>query len=722
MNNIISVAIPTPLYQLFDYICDQPISPGQRVLVPFGRQKLVGFVWKTSNTSTFDIKKLKRVITILDDKPLLDAALMKLLQWASDYYHHPIGNVCATALPNLLKQAKPAEFKSTVYWQVNPNLGADDEKRLAKAKKQLALFNFLKSKDTPVSDSDVKAEGFTSATTKALLEKNIIEKAARVEPAIQVTPSTIELNQEQAQAIEAVTSKLNTFQPFLLEGVTASGKTEVYLQAIEKVIQNNQQALVLVPEIGLTPQTIQRFKNRFGDICETMHSGMTDRERLNTWLLAKDNKAKIIIGTRSAIFTPFKSLGIIIIDEEHDLSFKQQEGLRYSARDVAIIRARFEDIPVVLGSATPSLESLHNCEKKNYIHLALPERASSKTTCKFHTIDIRHQFLENGLSKALIGAIKRHINNNHQVLLFLNRRGFAPVLICHECGHTFKCQRCDIHLTYHYKKHQLACHHCERVINQPNQCPDCKSAELTPIGVGTERLESALAAHFPKTKILRIDRDTTRRKNELNKLLDDIHSGEAQILIGTQMLAKGHHFPKLSMVGIVNIDQGFFSSDFRAIERTGQLIMQVAGRAGRELSTGEVFLQTHQPDHPLLTTLLEKNYHAFAKQLLAERQQCALPPFSYFSLIRAESHKEHQPMSFLHEVKRLLNSNDITALGPIPAIMPKRAGKYRAQLLLTSQQRKLLHTLLRDLITKVNSSKLANQVRWSLDIDPQDMF
>lgn len=532
--------------------------------------------------------------------------------------------------------------------------------------------------------------------------------------------SPLQLNIKQQQAIAQI-SQSQGFNTFLLDGVTGSGKTEVYLQVIENIIQEKQ-ALILVPEIGLTPQTIARFQERFAVPIAILHSKLTPKERLNNWLMAKAGIAKIIIGTRSAIFTPIKTLGIIIIDEEHDLSFKQQSGLRYSARDIAVMRGKLENVPVVLGSATPSLESLYNVDKKNYQRLHLPERAGNAIHPDFHLIDMRNQKFTAGLSEQLIQKIQQHLTQAGQVLLFLNRRGYAPVLLCHNCGWTAECSRCDAKMTLHQKPKYLHCHHCGTTKPVSTVCPSCNSKQIISMGLGTERVEETLTNIFPDTPLIRIDRDTTRRKGSMQKMLTDIQNNNCQILIGTQMLAKGHHFPNITMSAIINADSGLLSSDFRAQEHMAQLIIQVAGRAGRAEKPGEVYIQTYNPHHPLLLTLIEQGYHAFTIQNLTERKNAALPPYNYFALIRAEAKNTTAALQFLEQLKQTTTLTNIQLLGPIPAPMQRKAGFYRAQLLLSSKSRNNLRQSLNALTQYIETSKAARKVRWSLDVDPLDMF
>jgi len=530
------------------------------------------------------------------------------------------------------------------------------------------------------------------------------------------------LNSEQSNALEAIESSKNTFQVYLLDGVTGSGKTEVYLQAIAKVLARGEQVMVLVPEIGLTPQTIQRFRERFSEPVVSLHSGMTEKQRFQAWLAAKTGEAKIVIGTRSAVFTPFVKLGLIVIDEEHDLSFKQQEGFRYHARDVAIMRARFNSIPIVLGSATPSLETLHNVQQSRYQCLQLRERAGGARLPEFQILDVRHLPLENGLSQPLVNEMRHHLENGNQVMVFLNRRGFSPVMMCDACGWMAHCKRCDMRMTYHYAVGRLRCHHCDAQRNLMTRCEGCGATDLQAVGQGTERLEKALSQYFSTYSVARIDRDSTRRKGSMDDMLSRIQSGEHQILIGTQMLAKGHHFPNVTLVAIIDADGGFFSADFRGLERMGQLLLQVSGRAGRKEKAGKVIIQTRYSDHPLLIQLLHENYQQFSRTLLEERKLAKLPPYVFFALFRAESHHLRHATEFLQQVKQLIHDKNIIVTGPLAAPMPRRAGKHRVQLLLQCQQRPHLQQALKNLLSCVENIPEKHRVRWSLDVDPLEIF
>jgi primosomal protein N' (replication factor Y) len=535
-------------------------------------------------------------------------------------------------------------------------------------------------------------------------------------------PAAVALNAAQQEAADAVA--VEGFGAYLLDGVTGSGKTEVYLELIRRVIAAGRQALVLVPEIGLTPQLTERFRARLGRPVAVMHSGLSDGERLQAWLHARSGAAPVVLGTRSAVFTPLKRPGILIIDEEHDLSLKQQEGFRYHARDVAVWRARQLDIPVVLGSATPSLESLYNAARDRYRRLRLPERAGEAAAPQLRTIDMRHQPLSGPLSPPLLAAMDKHLAQGNQVLLFLNRRGYAPTLLCHDCGWVAQCRRCDAHLTHHHRQRRLRCHHCGAEQSLIEHCPECGGAELRSLGHGTERVEQTLRQHFPDHGCARIDRDSTRRKGALERLLSDALDGRHRILLGTQMLAKGHHLPKVTLAAVLDGDQGLFGADFRAGERMAQLITQVAGRAGRAEQPGEVLIQTHHPDHPLLRRLLTEGYHAYAEAALAERREAELPPYVNLALLRAEAVDAEAPIRFLHDAAQTawaLQHPGVTLLGPIPSPMERRAGRYRAQLLVQAGNRAVLHRLLDDWLPSLSQRPAARKVRWSLDVDPMEM-
>src|SRR5690606_30213378 len=502
------------------------------------------------------------------------------------------------------------------------------------------------------------------------------------------------------------------------------GKTEVYLQIMQEVLKQGKQVLVLVPEIGLTPQTISRFQSRFHGNIVLLHSGLNDSKRLQAWQAAQTGKASIILGTRSAIYTPLPNLGLIILDEEHDLSFKQQEGFRYHARDVAMYRAHLESCPIILGTATPSIESYALADSGKMTRLELKQRAGIALMPKIHLIDLKIAQKQNGISQSLIDEIQKRLDKKEQVLVFLNRRGYAPVLICESCAWQAKCPHCDANFTVHRQPYQhLHCHHCGSIHRLPEQCPQCKHTELKPIGMGTGKVEENLQELFPNFEVIRVDRDSTSRVGSWQKIYDKIQKSEPIILLGTQMLAKGHHFPYVTLVAILDIDSGLLSVDFRATERTAQLIVQVAGRAGRGERKGEVYLQTLRPDHPLLNTLIDKDYRHFAKQTLKERQAALLPPFRYGALIRCESKSQEQNQEFLQlhaQALRQVSENLIDIWGPIPAPMERKAGRYQAHMVLLSQDRARLHFYIRAWWQNMLHQK-PSTMKLTLDIDPQEL-
>ncbi len=729
---ILRVAVSTPLRRLFDYLLpDQydisKIKPGIRVSVPFGKRKnVIGILVSTTDKSDFPENKLKKINHIIDHQPVIDKSLLDLIIWTSRYYHHPIGEVLFNALPIWLRKENKFEKLQKTAWKLSRMGEEADPNLLKRAPKQAQLLNYLKQQNKPINETElVPLFSNTKPTLKALEKKELIEKiyAEETHTQLKINKSNLSLNQDQKSAIKKVINSLDTPTVFLLDGLTGSGKTEIYLSSVESVINSGEQALVLLPEIGLTPQLVQRFKDRFDCNIAIQHSGLSDVERAQYWHAAKTGKAKIVLGTRSAVWTPLASPGLYIIDEEHDLSYKQQEGFRYSAKDMLVIRASRDKVPVILGSATPSLESLYNVNKNKYEHLILPVRAGLSKPPVYRLIDIRGKKMYGALSQTLIDEMTIHLKNNNQVLLFLNRRGYAVNLICHQCGWKAECPRCDMPYTYHKLSNKLICHHCDSQRQNMSACPDCNN-ELNLLGHGTERIEEVLAELFPDKIIARIDRDTTRRKEAMSSMLDQIHSGEIDILIGTQMLAKGHHFPNVTLTAIVDADRGLFSTDFRASERLAQLFMQVSGRSGRGEKEGTVIVQTYNPEHPLFHQLIKAGYNQCTKTLLQERQHASLPPYTYMALLRAEAHHINDAKHFLNQASDKLKAYkniNLSVFGPIPALIEKRSGRFRLQLIIQSNNRNNLHKDLDDWLLQLESMKLSKKIRWSLDIDPQDM-
>ncbi|OLV29508.1 primosomal protein N' [Haemophilus parainfluenzae] len=727
--NIVRVALAVPLPRFFDYLYPPDLTPivGGRVLVPFGSQKRVGIVVDLPASSDVAKEKLKPIIDVLDAESLFNSTTWDWLAWSANYYRAALGDVLFQALPVKLRNGESAVKNDRTFWRIT-DLGkqALELGALKRATKQIEALNLLLTQDLEKGNNEISSAIWSALKGKGYVEEIIVsteqkswQQALGDNPLVNLD-NRLTLNKQQALAFSQLLYQ-EGFNVWLLEGVTGSGKTEIYLQYIEEVLKKGKQILVLVPEIGLTPQTVRRFQARFNVEIDVLHSNLNDTQRLNVWERARTGQSAIVIGTRSALFTQFSDLGLIILDEEHDGSFKQQDGWRYHARDLGIVLAQKLNIPILLGSATPSLESMNNVQNGKYHHLVLSKRAGNATALRQFVIDLKHQRIQNGLSEPLLQRMQEHLEKGNQVLLFLNRRGFAPVLLCHECGWIDECHHCEKPYTYHQHQRVLRCHHCGAQKTVPMQCGHCGSTHLVTTGLGTEQLEETLKARFPQYNIARIDRDSTARKGKLEGYLEDIQQGKSQILIGTQMLAKGHHFPNVTLVALVNVDNALFSLDFRAEERLAQLYVQVAGRSGRAEKQGEVVLQTHYPDHPLLTTLLEKGYQAFAEETLKLRHNMGLPPFSFQALFKAQCrHSEEaenalsQLASFFYEQK----IEGLQVLGPIPAPFSKKAGQYRWQLLLQHASRKQLQAALSRYSPELIKS---SQVRLILDVDPLDL-
>ena len=736
-GRILRVAIPKTRHSGFDYLPNDgsTLLPGQRVRVSLGRRTTIGIITELREHSAIAADKLKPISAVLDPKPIFTADLLQLAHWASDYYHHPLGEVLHCMLPTRIRRGLPVTT-TTLYWRATAAGSALELAALKRAPQQQAVLQLLRQYPQGVSATHLREQiNNSSNPLKALQHKGLVEvherpnqimdTAAADHRVIQPDAAIPTLNPDQQQAYAAVAQQLNGFQPWVLQGVTGSGKTEVYLQLITEVLQQKRQVLVLVPEIGLTPQLLQRFTARFALPILVMHSGLSDGERQQVWLKSATAQPQIVIGTRSAVFLPLQKLGLIVIDEEHDGSFKQQDSFRYHARDIAVIRAQRLNIPIVLGSATPSLESLHNVSQDRYRLLELPERAGNAVMPRITVLAAKHIIAEQLITEPLRLAMQQHLQHGHQVLLFLNRRGYAPILLCQACGWRSRCQRCDAYMTLHQYDQRLRCHHCGSDQPAPKQCPECTQPNPLPVGYGTERIELYLQQTFPEYSIIRIDRDATRRKGALEQQLAKIQSGAAQILIGTQMLAKGHHFPDVTLVGVLGIDQGLFSADFRGPEYMAQLITQVGGRAGRGQHRGEVFIETQQPEHPLLQRLIQYGYSAFAKDALQERDIAALPPIYKYALIRAEAKQASKALEFLQQLRdqiAVFKLAPAELLGPVPAPMERRAGYFRAQLLIQAPARPALHRCLQQLHTALEQAPQRRSVRWSIDVDPMDML
>jgi primosomal protein N' (replication factor Y) len=726
------VALDAPLRRLFDYLPPQDpgaaaaLSPGVRVRVPFGRRRLVGVVVARAPASELAAERLKPILEVLDAEPVLDAALLALVSWAAEYYHHPIGEVVATALPKALRLGAPsvAREERWVLSEAGAALLSGGEPR--RAPKQRALLEFLAA---PRGTAELAGQfGEWRTAARALLARGLIVSGEVTTPTqssgASVRRAGPALNAEQAAAFAAIEAALGHYGAFLVHGVTGSGKTEVYLRLIERVLAAGRRALVLVPEIGLTPQLLARFRERFDTPLAVLHSALGDAERLAAWREVYGGRARLVLGTRSAVFAPVPDLGLIVVDEEHDASFKQHEGsLRYSARDLAVVRARGADVPIVLGSATPSLETLHNVAAGRYQRVRLERRAAQAQPPVLKLIDLRAHATRHGIATPAVLAIERHLAEDGQVLVFLNRRGYAPTLLCTGCGWIAPCRECDARLTVHQGAGRLRCHHCGADGPLPERCPQCGYA-VKPVGQGTERVEEALAALFPGVSVARLDRDAVRRRGDMEAVVARIASGEARILVGTQMVTKGHDFPNMTLVVVLNADQGLFSSDFRAPERLAQTIVQVAGRAGRAARAGEVLIQSEFPEHPLLQNLLAQGYDGFARAALEERAQAAWPPFSRLAALRDSAASAADALGFLQQARRLAGAapRGVRLLGPVPAALAKRAGRYHAQLLIEASERARLHAFLDTWLPQDEELSSSRALRWSLDVDPLELY
>lgn len=718
----ISVALPTPLRRTFQYtLAAGQLAPrGSRVLVPFGQRRLVGVV--ISEDTTAEVEKLKSVIDVYDAAACLPEPVLQLCEWAAGYYEHPIGDVIANALPTQLRKGgSPLTPISRLHLTAAGEAADPDYLKRAPAQRQLLTTLAAGG----LTRSELDQQTFSSRTIKTLCDKGWASwqtEAPAPLSAFQYAGSAnpdLRITSEQQAAVDTVGDDGTC----LLQGVTGSGKTEVYLRVIEPLLEAGRQVLVLVPEIGLTPQTIARFQDRFDVPVAVLHSSLAEGERAMNWVKARAGAAGIILGTRSAIFTPLANPGAIIVDEEHDASYKQQDGFRYSARDLAVLRGQLEKVPVLLGSATPSLESLHNVETGKYRHALLTSRPPGTASESYELVDTRHLEKVDGFTRLLRQRIESQLQAGNQVLVFLNRRGFAPVMMCNECSWIAQCRRCDARLTYHLALKTLVCHHCGSIDHNVISCQSCQSPRVAPVGLGTQRVEQTLEQLFPGTRILRIDRDSTRRKGAIEAFFEEINTGDPAILVGTQLLAKGHHFPGVTLVALLDIDAGFYSTDFRAIEKLGQLILQVGGRSGRADKPGSVVIQSEFASHPLLQMLIEDGYLNFARELLRERKEYDLPPYAFSALLRAEHNNASLARDFLEDIARECQPRPpVSLLGPVPALMEKKAGRFRQILVLSANQRSGLHAILRQMIDTAEAHPLGKKVRWAVDVDPIEWF
>jgi len=733
---ILKIALDTPLRRVFDYLAPasvrDSIRPGVRVRVPFGRRQIVGILVATATDSTIDPAKLKRALEVLDEAPVFDPVTFDLLGWASDYYHHPLGEVLAAALPSSLREGESAQPNAVERWSLTaPGRLELERPGAARAPRRRALLARLAAGGVSTQELGPGA----GAQLKVLAARGWaqVERLAARPACIETRPGEVVLTDAQIAVLETIRASLGRFAAHLLYGVTGSGKTEVYLQAIAAALAQDAargapgQALVLVPEIALTPQLVERFEQRFGARrfgggIVVLHSGLAAGQRREAWRAAHGTQARIVIGTRSAVFTSLPALRLIVVDEEHDASYKQQEGFRYSARDLAVRRAQRARVPIILGSATPSLETLENVASGRYTELELPQRPGAARAPRMILIDLRKHPSEQGVSQPAIQAIGQHLQGGGQVIVFLNRRGYAPSLFCSSCGWAAQCAHCDARMTLHQRAGELRCHHCGARAAVPTVCGQCGQRVL-PVGQGTERIEETLARLFPQAPLARLDRDTAGAHGAMRAVLERVHSGEARILIGTQMLTKGHHFPDVSLVVVLDADQGLFASDFRATERLAQTITQVAGRAGRSARLGEVMVQTSFPEHPLLTRLITAGYPAFAANALEERRAAHWPPYSRLALLRAEAKDVVRLNRFLEDSAGCARpfAGPVSVLGPATAMIARRADHFRAHLLLESPSRAPLQRFLGRWLPLIEALPGPPGLRWSIDVDPLEL-
>jgi len=722
---IVRVALDVPLSKLFDYSLgnDISISPGQRVLVSFGRKEMVGVAIECVASSALLAERIKPVLRVLDDTPAMPDELLGLLHFCSDYYHYPLGATVLAVLPSRLRIKRAIAIQEEMQYVLSSSGCALDLILLPKRKVvQHRILAALRLGALSIAQVRALSSSGVSAL-KGLLDAGWVE--TRAVSSIHDTSTfsdTHTLTLEQQQAVDLIATTI-CFNCILLHGITGSGKTEVYVHAMNRILQQGGQVLLLVPEINLTPQLENYFRGRLPDVeLVSLHSGLSDDERMRNWLHAQSGRARIVLGTRLAVFAPLPRLALVIVDEEHDASFKQQDGLRYSARDVAIFRASQRDVPIVLGSATPSLESYYNAQSGRYKMLRLTQRAVTQAKLPtINCINIGNVAIQHGLSEPLMKALSERLQRGEQSLIFVNRRGYAPVLMCSACGWMSGCTNCAGKLVLHLKDGRLRCHHCGHQERVPQACPSCGNTDLQPIGVGTQRIESMLRESFPGARILRVDRDSTRNKGAWQVMRQQIQDNAVDILVGTQMLVKGHDFPNLTLVGVVNPDSALYSNDFRASEKLFSQLTQVAGRAGRADKPGQVLIQTAFPEHPLFDSLQRHDYDAWAKTLVDERRSAGFPPFVYQVLLRAEAKSEPHVYSFLGRAREdaIKLAMPVDVYSVVPAVMPRRANHFLAQLLVQSEARKSLQQFLREwhpLLGVLADNKL----RWSLDIDPMD--
>ena len=716
------IAVNVPLSDgLLTYSHSEPLPQGTRVLVPFRNKTVVGIVWETDIAPDMDTARILGVQTAFSDEPPLPESWRDLLSFTSRYYHYPTGQAVFAALPQGLKETRAVEMPQPPLFYALNEAGRAQTPPPARFNKKAALWDALLSGGmTMAALKQVNAQA--AKLIEDWTEKGWIETTEAAKPVLR--SSEFQLNANQQQASDEIQTTFGSFQPFLLYGITGSGKTEVYFDAMAKVLAQGRQVLFLLPEINLTPQLLKRVENRFADVpTAVLHSQMAAGKRTQDYLRAMLGQAKLVIGTRLAVFTPLPDVGLIVVDEEHDGSFKQDNELRYHARDLAVWRAKQSGCPVVLGSATPSLESWHKAQSGAYRLLQLTERAH--TAAQLPQVDILNVGrlkLDNGFSPQALQLLKQNFEAGGMSLVYLNRRGFAPALFCGDCGHTFGCPNCSAKMVLHQRARQLRCHHCDHREPIPFKCPDCGNQDLTAVGHGTQRVEETLRAFLPKATVVRVDRDSTAHKNDWADLYRRIANNEIDILVGTQMLAKGHDFARLNLVIVLNADGSLYSADFRAPERLFAELMQVSGRAGRADKPGKVLIQTQLPEHPVFAAVKAQDYAVFAENELNERQMFAMPPFGFQTAVRADAPRVADAMEFLNAAKETLAPllpESVSQFGAAPMLMVRLAERERAQIFLESTSRQDLHRAV-SLWVQVLQQNRDGKIRWSVDVDAQE--
>lgn len=712
-TKVCQVCIPNTYSQVYDYEIQAPYPPvGTRIKVSFRHQERMGVIWNFSENNTSDLV-LKKLSPPFERQPILDEKMMAFCHWLSEYYHAPLSEILALAIPKWVRELERPLEPMTSSWIV-----FKQQQVIPKRLKKLSDFQQLMVLRGEIPESELKLLGIPKAQLVKAIEWGICERIYKQDVIAPREVQSIILNAEQQQVVQHV--DLQHFNVHLIQGVTGSGKTEVYIELMKKVFAQGEQVLMLVPEIGLTTSLFERLQARLNVSMVLFHSSLTDKQRYEHWLSAYHGQAQLIVGTRSAVFAPLPRLGLIIIDEEHDPSFKQMDGIRYSAKDAAIVRAKLHDRAIILGTATPSLETYQNVIEGKYRRYVLSQKALSTIPLQHDVVDLRSQQTQHGLSSQVLQRMNEKLKAGQQVLVFMNRRGYSPLLFCHDCGWVKDCENCDAHMTLHRKSHCVICHHCGARAAIPVKCVQCASHQLMPLGVGTEQLYDFLSQHFSDYQTLRFDRDVVKNRHDLEQYLQSIEQHKVDIIVGTQMLAKGHHFPQLGLVVMVDGDSGFYQTDFRALERLGQMYTQVSGRAGRAHLAGEVMIQTHLPHHPLLMTLLKQGYESFIQALLQQRQEAFLPPYSYLALIRVQGKNSMQVQQFLTGLVNRSSFKEVQILGPAPAPMEKKAGLFRWQLMFKAHKRSQLHFQLQQFLA-ILQAQIPKGLRWFVEIDPYDV-